>query len=248
MELFDAHVHLDWMSDARAVAADAAAQGLVLFANTVTPEGFLRAQKVFGDFDNVYVGVGLHPWWVASADLDAFDRYEPQTSWVGEVGVDLSPKRAHHERQVAVFRHIARRCAQAGDKTISIHSVRAADAVLDILEETNCTKHNRCIFHWFSGSTEALWRAIRLGCWFSVNEMQASTRRAKEQLKLVPSDRLLLETDLPPAQDAAIGTADIAASLERARNLVERIRQRPMTEQLAQNWERLAARKNPHRR
>jgi TatD DNase family protein len=222
--LYDAHVHMDFMSNAREVALDADKLGMRLFANTVTPSGFIRARKLLGDLQNVQVGLGLHPWWVREADVGDFVRLSGETSWIGEVGLDFSPKRAHHEDQLAAFIRIARTCAEQGDKTLSIHSVRAASTVLDVLEETGCCASCRCIFHWFSGSTEDLWRAIRLGCWFSVNEMQASTRRAKEQLKLIPQDKLLFETDLPPQQGEPFSAEQIKASLERAHALVASIR------------------------
>lgn len=222
--LYDAHVHLDFMSNAREVATDAASRGIRLFANTVTPEGFLHTREMVGDLPNVQVGLGIHPWWIAKANLDLFDQLEPQTPWIGEVGLDFSPKREHHELQTEVFCHIAKRCARAGGKTLSIHSVRAAKTVLDILEKTSCAQTCTCIFHWFSGSTEDLWRAIRMGCWFSVNEIQASTRRAKEQFKLIPKDRLLFETDLPPDENVSFSAEQIEASLLHARELVHAIR------------------------
>lgn len=226
MGLYDAHVHLDFMRNAREVAIEAAARDIRLFANTVTPAGYAATQKLVGDLPNVDVGLGLHPWWVASpeADLALFDKLLPATTWVGEVGLDLSPKRGRHGRQVDTFRHIAHSCAQAGGKTLSIHSVRAASVVLDILDETGCTAQNRCVFHWFSGSTEELWRAIHADCWFSVNEMQASTRRAREQLKLIPADRLLFETDLPPKEDVIFLAEKIEESLTRAQALTAAIR------------------------
>lgn len=226
MSLFDAHVHLDFMENAREVALEAAACDMRLFANTVTPEGFVRTRALVGDLPNVEVGLGQHPWWVDEANLEEFDELLPATDWVGEVGLDFSPKRTHHERQVEVFRHITHQCAKSGGKTLSIHSVRAAGTALDVLEQTGCLATCRCIFHWFSGSTEDLWRAIRAGCWFSVNEMQASTRRAKEQLKLIPKNRLLLETDLPPEQGIPFTARQIEASLLRARELVRTIRTR----------------------
>lgn len=242
MRVADAHLHLDFFADPAAFAREANEAGMSLFANSVTPEGYQITLDATQDVANVRTGLGLHPWWVAQADLETFDRLLSRTRWVGEVGLDLSPKRPYHELQVHVFRHIATRCASEGNKVMSIHSVRAAEAVLDVLEETGCATTCTCVFHWFSGSTEALWRAIRMGCWFSVNEMQARTRRAKEQLKLVPAERLLLETDLPPLEDAKTTVADVIASLTRARDLLEQIRDQPMEEQLARNWACLASR------
>ena len=62
--MHDAHVHLDFMTNAEQVAASAAAAGVNLFANTVTPEGYAAASERFAAYDNVHLGCGLHPWWV----------------------------------------------------------------------------------------------------------------------------------------------------------------------------------------
>ena len=236
MALHDAHIHLDFMGNAREVALSARDKGLGMFANTVTPAGFSRTLEMVGDLENVHVGLGQHPWWAAESNLGLFDELFPTTRWIGEVGLDLSPKRPHHQRQREAFHHIARRCGAGGNKILSLHSVRAAGEVLDTLEETGCTQSCRCIFHWFSGSTEDLWRAIRAGCWFSVNEMQAGTRRAKEQLKLIPANRLLLETDLPPDEGAPFALGKVERSLDRVLARLEGIRSEALAERIGQNW------------
>lgn len=239
MHIHDAHLHLEFFANPKSFARDAATIGLGVFANTVTPQGFESIRCMANEATNVCLGLGMHPWRVEDANVDKFDRLLPQTNWIGEVGLDFSPKRAHHERQLKVFEHIAHACATEGSKVLSIHSVRSAGVVLDVLERTGCIRECTCIFHWFSGSTEDLWRAIRSDCWFSVNEMQARTRRAKEQLKLIPNDRLLLETDLPPADDANTTVDEVVASLTRTQKLVEHIRNASLGDQLQQNWERL---------
>ena len=220
----DAHVHLDFMTNAREVALEAQSRRLHLFANTVTPDGFKRTKELVGDLPNVCVGLGAHPWWVDEVNITEFERLFPSTKWIGEVGVDLSPKRPSHGRQLQVFERIAELSAQTGGKTLSIHSVRAADEVLDVLERTGCTDSCRCVFHWFSGSTDALWRAIHMGCWFSINEKQANTRKAREQLKLIPQNRLLFETDLPPNEGEPFSFGELISSLERVRVMVADIR------------------------
>ena len=119
VRLYDAHVHLDFMSNARDVALDAAARGLTLFANTVTPMGFVRTRELVGDLANVRVGLGQHPWWIESSDMPLFDELLPSTQWVGEVGLDFSPKRPMHDEQREAFYHIASRCASAGIQSLT---------------------------------------------------------------------------------------------------------------------------------
>ena len=39
---------------------------------------------------------------------------------------------------------------------------------------------------------------IRMGCWFSCGPMMMGVKRSREYAKLIPADKLLLETDFPP--------------------------------------------------
>lgn len=235
ISLVDMHVHVDFMSNAEEVVKDGLRDGLALFANTVTPAGFAAAQKqAWADSPNVRLGPGMHPWWVAdgrvgSKEVELFCELagEAEVPFVGEVGLDFSDKHTNpssHDRQVAALRQALTVCGQEGGKVISLHAVRAAATVLDLLEDTGCLATCACVFHWFSGSTPDLWRAIHAGCYLSVNEMQARTRRAKEQLKLVPSDHLLLETDLPPGEGVPYSAAEVEASLRRSADLLGQIR------------------------
>lgn len=174
--------------------------------------------------------LGLHPWWVPQegAALDAllaqFDEQLPSTRFVGEVGLDFSSRRvATRDAQLRAFEHIAHACAQVGGVALSIHCVRAHDDALAILERTGCAAACTCVFHWFSGSSDQLQRAIGLGCWFSVGERMLASKRGRAYARAIPRDRLLMETDepyvadplaAPPAEPCAY--EDVAASLARA--------------------------------
>lgn len=252
MKLFDMHCHLDFLSDdaALGLVREAQACGIHAFSNTVTPEGFERAQALFGACENVRVGVGLHPWWVASGDtgdpllmsdasggttatmskaetgmapaveahndvvpgrnehaaesvlssLNELDRLASlirDTSFVGEVGLDFAPRHERtREEQIAAFDAVLDACI-GGGKVISIHAVRSASTVLDMLEAHDTCKSNACILHWFSGTSDELTRAIRLGCFFSINPRMLATKRGRAYVRAIPRERLLLETDMP---------------------------------------------------
>lgn len=238
MELryWDMHVHLDFMRDAAAVAGEAADLGLGMFAVTVTPEGYEKTARELAAAPNVRVGVGLHPWWVADGrcDAEAAERAAKlarEARFVGEVGLDLSPKHVPHgsaDQQVKALEKVARACTEtselAAPKLLSIHSVRAAGLTLDVLERTGALDSCNCIFHWFSGTSDELHRAVRAGCWFSINEMMLRTRRGREYARQLPAERLLLETDLPPGEDVPFAATEIVAQLERTLDQLAAIR------------------------
>ena len=235
--LFDAHCHLDFMANAAEVATDARRLGLAIFATTVDAHGTSALEVVARDHDNVLVGAGAHPWWVAdgragTTDVAAAARAVAHGMPAGEVGIDLSPNHVpdgSRDVQEQAFRAICMAAADAACTTgrptpLSIHSVRAATTCLDILEDTGCLDACRPVFHWFSGTSDELARAVRAGCHFSVNEMMLKTRRGREYARQIPLERLLTETDLPPEEDAPFSAEKICASLERTLSRLADIR------------------------
>ena len=238
LRLVDAHVHLDFMREPARVAADAEALGLGLAAMTVEPAGCERLRSEVGDRPNVVYGLGIHPWWAARASeerldayLAAFERLLPRARVVGEAGLDAIPRHAENggwERQLRVFRRICALAAEASCErrpiALSLHAVRCAGAVLDVLEETGAAQRCRCALHWFSGASDELWRAARLGCLFSFGERSLATKRGREYARILPGDRLLAETDQPPGEDVAWDAGRIAASLERTTDAMSQIR------------------------
>ena len=228
--LADMHCHLDFSSDAATLARLAQAHDVAAFSNTVTPEGYLAASEALAGFPNVRTGVGLHPWWVADGCCDAEQvelacRLIQEACFVGEVGLDFAPRReGTFETQLDAFERIVDACCAQNGKVISIHAVRSATAVLDVLERHHATRSNACILHWFSGSSQELARARELGCHFSVNPNMLTTKRGRAYVRQIPPEQLLLETDLPDeGTDAAQAGPAWIAQLERAAQMLGEI-------------------------
>ena len=221
IEYFDAHVHLGWFANAATVARDAAGRGLGMLAVTVTPEEYLGVRRDLATRRNVAFAAGLHPWWVRSPDDgDALCELLRNVRFVGEIGLDASPRHeATWDAQLAAFEDICATCVETSDpavpKVLSIHAVRSAGPVLDVLERTGAASSCRCVLHWFSGSSEELWRAVNLGCLFSLGERSLQTRRGREYARILPVERLLTETDLPEGERSPATADDILGSLTR---------------------------------
>ena len=193
-----------------------------MLAVTVTPQEHLSLCSALAGEKGVALAAGLHPWWVRDAsDADALCRLLPGVRWVGEIGLDAAPRHAATwDAQFAVFERICSTCAETSDpeapKVLSIHAVRSASTVLDVLERTGATERCRCVLHWFSGSSEELWRAVHLGCLFSLGEHSLATRRGREYARILPENCLLTETDLPEGENSPTTADDVIGSLERA--------------------------------
>ena len=230
--LFDMHCHLDRMANADEVAREAVANDMALFCTTVTPVDALAARSRFGTPPNVRVGVGLHPWWVADGrrgeiEIEQAAQLAAVSRFIGEVGLDFGPRHAANaQRQLDALEAIARACAghPVEGRVLSIHAVRSAGEALDVFERHGLTASAHCIFHWFSGTSDQLARALDAGCLFSISERMLATRRGREYARQIPLDRLLLETDLPEQLDKPCSADQIEASLMRALHELAHIR------------------------
>lgn len=207
--LYDMHCHLDFAADACSLALAAAHAGIGAFSTTVNPRDYERTRAALARWETIRVGLGLHPWWLAdgrcgAAEVALFIEKVRTAPYVGEVGLDFAPRReGTFDYQARVFTRLMEACAP-GSRLVSIHAVRSTTTVLDILESTGVLSNNKVILHWFSGTSEELHRAVRLGCSFSVGPRMLATRRGRAYARSLPADRLLLETDLPDEPDTKL--------------------------------------------
>lgn len=198
--LIDFHCHLDLYPDHAAAVRDADEAGVFTLAVTTTPKAWSRNHELTRGTRHVRAALGLHPQLVSTrADETAlWESLLPQTRYVGEVGLDAGPRFFKSlDLQKAVFRHVLQTCARAGGKIITVHSVRAAKAVLDHVEEHLPRGTNRVVLHWFTGSKSEATRALDLGCYFSINGTMLKSDKVAALIRTFPVERMLTETDGP---------------------------------------------------
>lgn len=226
LQLFDAHCHLDLMAHPDAFADEATALGLGLFDCGVDPRDFASANERAGRHPNIIAGVGLHPWWLAdgrcgASEIDLSCELAAQERFISEIGLDFSARFVGtEEMQTQAFTLLCQtlsQCPVAG-RVLSIHAVRSAGVILDILEShglfADKTDSPTIIFHWFSGTSDELVRARNAGCYFSVNERMLASKRGREYARQIPLDRLLLETDAPAQPQADASAQQLITSLK----------------------------------
>jgi len=120
----------------------------------------------------------------------------PAARAIGEIGLDYHYDFAPREVQQAVFREqigLARRLGLP----IVIHTREAEDDTFRILAET--AAETRGVFHCFTGDRAMARRALDAGFHLSLAGIVTFPRATElhEVAKMVPLDRLLIETDSP---------------------------------------------------
>lgn len=198
--LVDFHCHLDLYPDHAAAVQDAETAGVFTLAVTTTPRAWPRNHELAQCTKHVRAALGLHPQLVAEREneIELWDRHLAETRYVGEVGLDAGPRFFKSlDAQKRVFQHVLQRCAQAGDKIITVHSIRTAKAVLDLVEAHLPPGRGKIVLHWFTGTKSETKRALELGCYFSINAAMLHNERHTSMVQEIPLDRLLTETDGP---------------------------------------------------
>ena len=201
---FDSHCHLHLCDGEAPVeelvgrARTAGVRGLLTVGIDVTSSR--RSLELAERFD-VFASVGVHPnsarEWNDGIHAEVARMLdEALVVAVGETGLDFYRESCPPDVQRKAFAdHIG--LAQSTGKALVIHTRNSLDEALDVLEEEGAPA--RFIFHCWSGNAEQLRRALDLGAYvsFAGNVSFKNAEDLRAVARLVPRDRLLVETDSP---------------------------------------------------
>jgi TatD DNase family protein len=210
--MIDSHCHIagpEFAGDLDAVVARARAAGVerafVILAADDEPE-LAQAAAVAAAWPAVRFSIGVHPHAagtfaadpaVAARQVEAALDAQPLARAVGEIGLDYHYDFAPREAQQAVFREQIR-LARRRRLPIVIHTREAEDDTFRILDEEGAGEIGG-VFHCFTGDREMAARALAIGFHISLAGIVTFPRalELKEVARMVPAERLLIETDSP---------------------------------------------------
>lgn len=210
--MIDSHCHLageGFAADLESVVERAKAAGLqraLVILGADDDEEVEQAHRVSELWEAVRFSIGVHPHAAgkfadtppAAAGL-AGNRIEmePSARAVGEIGLDYHYDFAPRDVQQQVFREQIR-LARAKGLPIVIHTREAEEDTFRILAEESAGEVGG-VFHCFTGDREMAMRVLDIGFHVSLAGIVTFPRalELQEVAKLVPLDRLLIETDSP---------------------------------------------------
>ena len=201
--MIDSHAHLtmrQYRKDLPAVVRRAREGGVKVTINVgfdvVSSEAGIRLASIHED---MYAAVGVHPHDARTVNSDMLVRLEsladdPKVVAIGEIGLDfyrnLSPRRS----QERAFRQQIDLARKKG-LPIIVHDRDAHRQTLEILKDERVSSG---VLHCFSGDVNLARRATDLGLYISfAGPITYDGKNARDILKRVPLDRVLVETDCP---------------------------------------------------
>lgn len=157
-----------------------------------------KAIKIANKYDFIYATCGISP-----NDLEDFEYLDeideilnsPKVVAVGEIGLDYYWNKDNKELQKEAFiKQIE--LANKHNLPIVIHTRDAAIDTINILKENACV--NKGIFHCCPLNQELIKEGLKLGFYISFSgNITFKSAKADACIKLVPTDKLLIETDSP---------------------------------------------------
>jgi TatD DNase family protein len=205
--LIDTHCHLDFpdfVSEQDAVIERARAAGLKRIITISTRTGdFASICRIAGHYEEVFCTVGTHPHnaheeaEVSEERLVALAHHSKCVG-IGEAGLDYHYDKTPRDIAAKVFRtHIA--AARQSGLPIVIHT-RDADAdITAILRDEMEKGRFRGVLHCFTGSRMLAETGLSLGLYISFSGILTfkNSQPLREIARMVPMDRVLVETDAP---------------------------------------------------
>jgi TatD DNase family protein len=212
--VIDSHCHLadeKFASDLPEVVARARAAGLsavVCILSADEPKEVARAAVVSAAWPAVLYATGVHPHRAAAyagraADAAAVTRQSALAVGavaIGEIGLDYHYDFAPRDVQREVF---AAQVALAVElaKPVVIHTRLATEDTMAVLREGGAGGSGgvRGVMHCFSGTPDEARQALDLGFYISLAGIVTFPKAdsLRDVARLVPVDRLLVETDAP---------------------------------------------------
>jgi TatD DNase family protein len=222
MRLVDSHAHLQspqFADDLPEVLAAAELTGVEwILVPGWDEDSSRRAIELVARFPRLVAAAGIHPHAAAETDDEAWERTvalaaDPAVVAIGETGLDYDRRFSPVEDQlVNLRRNLALSLATGKPAILHCRSApgtrEAHDALLAELraagfggEASRAAFGDRppAILHSVSGPVDYVAAALELGCAVSVSGLcfRKGEEATAETVRLVPADRLLVETDAP---------------------------------------------------
>lgn len=208
MELVDSHCHLDdkqFDADRAAVIERARETGIKYLLAIGTGDGppdLEAAVRLADAYPFVFATAGVHPNDAAKAGEQTLAEVEkllkhPKVVAIGEVGLDYHWG-VSKEIQLPLFVQQLE-LAAAARVPVVIHTRDAWADTLAVLREHWAPTELACVMHCFTGNAEQARECLDLGFFLAFGGVATFPKAGeiREAAVLVPSDRLLLETDAP---------------------------------------------------
>lgn len=205
--MFDTHVNLhneSFDDDLDEVLGRARRIGVRNFISICDQlDSFNQVYEITRKNQDIYCSVGVHPHHAKDypqLSVDDFSQHVslPEVVAIGETGLDFHRNYSSKTDQVRSFK-VQLDVARQANLPVIVHTRKADGLTSSLLEDEYKKGIFKILLHCYTSGRNLLERGLEMGAYVSVSGILsfANARNVREVIKLVPIDRLLLETDAP---------------------------------------------------
>ena len=204
--MIDSHCHLDhepMYSDLKNVILRSKEIGLEkILSICTTNDSFKKIIQII-KFDPIIYGTfGIHPHETESEKISVDQIIKNVNSnkkiiAIGESGLDFYYNHSSKYHQISSFKNHIEASIEL-NVPIIVHSRNAEEKTFEILSIYK-NANPKILMHCFTGSTEFAYKLLTLNCYFSASGIITFNNSLDLQntFKIIPNDKLLIETDSP---------------------------------------------------
>jgi len=246
MELFDSHAHYNdekFEEDRENIIREIYNSGITKIINAgYSLESSKKAIEIAKNYEFMYATVGVSPNDIENLNTDYLEQIEKMAQdkkvvAIGEIGLDYYWNKENKEKQKEIFiKQIE--LANTLNLPIVIHTREAVMDTIEILKnQIKCD--NKGVFHCCPLNIELVKEAIKLEFYISFAGPVTfkNSKNAEEVVKLVPMEKMLIETDSPYLSPEPVrGRKNDSRNVKYIAQKISEIKQIPIEEVAIQTY------------
>ena len=204
--IFESHAHYDdeaFDQDREEILRECRDQGIEAIVNVSASLSSVKSTLALAkQYPFLYAAVGIHPDETGELNEESFawlreQCRQPKVVAVGEIGLDYYWDKERHELQKYWF-HRQMELAKELKLPVIIHSREAAADTLEAVQKAHSPKL-RGVILCFSYTAELARAYLDMGYYIGIGGVVTfkNAKKLKEVVKMLPLERILLETDCP---------------------------------------------------
>ncbi len=204
----DSHAHLVYsgmLEDLDPIMQRAEETGIAHIGQIfLSPQSYYDTRHLFDKYPNVFFTIAIHPNDINKrftadtiAELKSIIQNDNRFKAVGETGLDYFKSEVPKDEQENAFRKQLE-LARELNLPVVIHSREAFYETIQVLDDMNFQNYP-LVWHCFCSNKEHIDAIISRGWYISVSGAitYPANKEARADLKYIPKDKLLVETDCP---------------------------------------------------
>ena len=197
----DTHSHIDLLKDTSKIISNAKKANVKIVTDGIDIESNKKILEIKKENPGVEICLGIYPTEALklpdkeiNSEIEFIKKNKEKIVGIGEVGLDLKENSEStlkkQEENLSKFVKLAKEL----DKPVIIHSRKAEEKCINLLEKLN---YKKIVMHCFSGNLKLVKRIVENNWILTIPTSVKNSQHFQKVIEIAPMENLLCETDSP---------------------------------------------------